>query len=202
MKPSLVHFFNKLVVCPASSSSPGFNHWGLSGFGWGLGALLWKPSSLSTVYFGSLVFWHSLKVNAEGEPLNKRTAWEMCCWFGYFGRAFSRRERERLVLPTFGLARWTMMDLTYFCVIPMLIFLLYIVHRTWQSCYGGLPRDILMGSWWKWKLTLLWPPPQCSLFFLPLFFLLLFILTLSQSQALPQQEEPNYRDIGPMLKTW
>lgn len=140
-----------------------------SGFGWGLGALLWKPSSLSTVYFGRLVFWHSLKVNAEGEPLNKRTTWEMYCWFGYFGRAFSRRERERLALPTFGLAWWTMMDLTYFCVIPMLIFLLYIVHRTWQSCYGGLPRDILMGSWWKWKLTFLWPPPQCSLFFLPLF---------------------------------
>lgn len=41
MKPSLVHFFNKLVVCPASSSSPGFNHWGLLWCFWGMAHPLW-----------------------------------------------------------------------------------------------------------------------------------------------------------------
>lgn len=66
-----------------------------------------------------------------------------------------------------------------------------------ERVVAGLLRDVLIGSWWKWKLTLLWPPPVAHSFSSPFFFL--SILTLSQ--ALPQQEEPNYRDIGPMLKT-
>lgn len=53
----------------------------------------------------------------------------------YFGHAFCWKSEGESGLSDFGLVWWTMMDLTYFCVtqIAMLIFLLYIVHGTWQK---------------------------------------------------------------------
>lgn len=92
----------------------------------------------------------------------------------------------------------------FLCDTDVDLFALHSTRDMPERIVAGLLKDILMGSWWKWKLTLLCPlfPPKLSTplahsFSSPLFCL--SILTLSE--ALPQQEEPNYRDIGPMLKT-
>lgn len=75
-----------------------------SGFGWGLGTVLWKSSALSTVYFGSLVFWHSAEGQCPREPLNQRTAWEINPWFGHILDMLSAvRAGESLVCPLLGL---------------------------------------------------------------------------------------------------
>lgn len=130
--PSLVHFscfsrwpaiFNKLVVCPVSTSSPNFNRWGLLWCFWGVTHLLWvqawapccgnpapSPVFILEVWFSGTP-WRSM----PGGPIK----WEVhlgdifFIWT-YFGHSFCWMSGGESALSTFGLAWWTMMDLTYF----------------------------------------------------------------------------------------
>lgn len=214
--PSLVHLghfsrwsaiFNKLVVCPTSSPDPGFNRWGLLWCFWGVTHPLrvWLRSEpghcvVETQRSLHCLFWKSRFLalgegQCWGEPLNEKDCLgDMFLIWTYFGHAFWWKSGGESGLSRFGLARCSMMDLTYFYVtrIPMLILLLYIVHHDRKNCCGASLRHfngVLVEMETDPSVP---PPPRCSFF--------LSILTLSQ--ALPQQEEPNYRDIGPMLKTW
>lgn len=85
----------------------------------------------------------------------------------YFDSTSNSTGKLGAFLPSFGLGPWAMRYSTFFCFISLLTFALRKVRRIWQTeSMWGLPRDILMGSWWKWNLILVWPPPHCSLFFL------------------------------------
>lgn len=64
-----------------------------------------------------------------------------------------------------------------------------------ERVVAGLLGDILMGSWWKWKLTLHWPPPSFSS---PLFFLLSMLsLSLKHSHS---RKNPIIEISGPCWK--
>lgn len=64
--------------------------------------MLWKPRSLSAVYFGSLVFWHLVKISAQRSCLNERTAREVQSSFGHILDLFFV-ERAGESLLCFGL---------------------------------------------------------------------------------------------------
>lgn len=113
--------FNEPVVCPASSSGLGSNHRELLWCFWAVTHPLWVWSrsgprhrvvetqrSLTAVYFGSPVFWHSLEGQRWGGSVLKAR--------GLLGRyildldifCFLLEELgESLVCPIFGLAWWT-----------------------------------------------------------------------------------------------
>lgn len=124
----------------------------------GLGRGFWavccgKPSTLSVVYFESLFFWHSLKVKADGEPLKQDLYMGdlFSIWIFWTGLHLDERKKKGLFCPLLALLM-CYDGFNLFLCDPLLNFLLSIVHRTWQLS-RGLPRDLLMGSSWKWKLT-------------------------------------------------
>lgn len=191
--------FNKVVVCPASSPSPGFNRWGLLWCFWGLTHPLWvrlrsEPGHCVVEIQCPLhcLFWKTsflalCEGQCGGELLNERTSWEIYSGFGHILDMLSIWESGgESDLSRFGLAWWTMMDLTYFCVtrIPMLIFLLHIVHRhDRKNCYRASQRHF-NGVLVEMETDPSEAPPLApSLLslFPPLFPFFLSILTLSST---------------------
>ncbi len=108
--------FNKVVVCPTSLPSPGFNHWGLLWCFWGMTHPLWVwlrsgPGHCVVEIQRPLhcLFWKSgflapCEGQCRGEPLNERTTWEIYSWFGHILDTLSiERAGESLVCPVLGL---------------------------------------------------------------------------------------------------
>lgn len=123
--PSVAHFslfnrwsavFNKLVVCPASLSSPGFDHWGLLWCFWGVTHPLWvwlrSGPGHCVVEIQRLLHCLSWKFcslalsegQCRGEPLNERSTWEIYSQFGHMLDMLSvGRAEESLICPLLGL---------------------------------------------------------------------------------------------------
>lgn len=74
-----------------------------SGWGLGLGTVLWKASSLSTVYFGSR-FCGALWRSRQTGTIKSEHHREICSWFGHILDKISiGRAGESLVCPVLGL---------------------------------------------------------------------------------------------------
>lgn len=96
-------------------------------------------------YFLNLdIFWKCLLLEELGRV-----------WFVHFWACLMNYDGFNLFLPDID----THVDLSA----------LHSTRNMTERVVAGLLRDVLIGSWWKWKLTLLWPPPVAHSFSSPFF---------------------------------
>lgn len=224
-KPLPTHSRRRLVtwqsagfpdMCPAPSSSADFNRCGLLWCFWGVAHPLWVwlRSLLSLFHFVvetqchcHYLFWRSVFLALfEGwcwwEPLNDRSAWEICSWFGHILDLLSLGRGGRVGASGFAHFWPCLMNhdgFNLFLFDPHVdLCALHTKQNMTERDVAGLPRHF-NGVLVEVETDPSLPPTSCcSLFFLPPFS----FHSHSLFQTLPQQEGPNYRDIRPMLKTW